>query len=64
MSIGQEISVSALQMVQAATVLANKGVQIKLTFIKKIADIDGKTEYEHEPTYGNRVLKSSTADYL
>lgn len=64
MSIGQEISVSALQMVQAATVLANKGVQIKLTFIKKIADIDGKIEYEHEPTYGKRVLKSSTADYL
>ncbi len=63
-SIGQEISVSALQMVQAATVLANKGVQVKLTFISKIAGIDGDTKFIHQPTLGNRVLKSSTADYL
>ncbi|MBP3365758.1 MAG: transpeptidase family protein [Treponema sp.] len=64
MSIGQEISVSALQMVQAATVIANKGVQVKLTCISRIADIDGQDLYIHEPSYGGRVLKSSTADYL
>lgn len=63
-SIGQEISVSALQMVQAATVLANKGVLIKPTFIHRITDIDGNIKYQHEATYGNRVLRSSTADYL
>ncbi|WP_407397690.1 penicillin-binding protein [Treponema sp.] len=64
MSIGQEISVSALQMVQAASVLANKGVLIKPTFIQRITDIDGNVKYQHEPTYGNRVLRSSTAQYL
>ncbi|WP_318713197.1 penicillin-binding protein [Treponema sp.] len=64
MSIGQEISVSALQMVQAASVLANKGVLIKPTFIQRITDIDGNVKYQHEPTYGNRVLRSSTAEYL
>ena len=64
MSIGQEISVSAIQMVQAATVLANRGVLLKPTFIQRITDIDGNVKYQHEPTYGNRVLKSSTAEYL
>lgn len=64
MSIGQEISVSALQMVQAASVLANKGVLIKPTFIQRITDIDGNIKYQHEATYGNRVLRSSTAEYL
>lgn len=64
MSIGQEISVSALQMVQAATAIANHGVLVKPTFIRRICDIDGKIKYEHEPNYGNRVLRSSTAEYL
>ncbi len=64
MSIGQEISVSALQMVQAATALANKGILVKPSFIQKVTDIDGQVQYQHETTYGNRVLKSSTADYL
>ena len=64
MSIGQEISVSAIQMVQAATVLANKGVLIRPTFIQRITDIDGNIKYKHETTYGNRVLRSATADYL
>ena len=64
MSIGQEISVNAIQMVQAATVLANKGVLIRPTFIQRITDIDGNIKYKHETTYGNRVLRSATADYL
>ena len=64
MSIGQELMVTALQMVQAAGVIANDGLPLKLSFIKKITDKDGNIEYTHTPEYGNRVLKSSTARYI
>ena len=63
-AIGQEISVSALQMVQAATAIANKGVPLNLTLIKKITNKDGSLYFEHEPTPKERIFKESTADYL
>lgn len=63
-AIGQEISVSALQMVQAATAIANGGVPVKLTFIHKITNKDGTIYSEHEPEYKNRVFAKSTADYI
>jgi len=63
-AIGQEISVSALQMVQAATAIANGGVPVKLTVIHKITDKEGAVIYEHEPEYKNRVFKQTTADYV
>ncbi|MBQ3670046.1 MAG: transpeptidase family protein [Treponema sp.] len=63
-AIGQEIDVTALQMVQAATALANDGVPLQLTFIKKITDADGKDEVVHYPIQKERVLKSSTARYI
>ncbi len=64
MSIGQEITVTALQMVQAAGILANGGIPVKPTFIKKITDKDGNVEMSHEPVYGDRVLKAKTANYI
>ncbi|MFI3257692.1 MAG: penicillin-binding transpeptidase domain-containing protein, partial [Spirochaetales bacterium] len=64
MSIGQELSVSALQMVQAATALANDGVPLQLSLISRITDKDGAVLYEHEPTFKNPVVSKSTADYL
>lgn len=64
MSIGQEISVSALQMVQAASVIANKGVPVQLTFIERITDKDGHIEYSHEPQFKDRVVRASTAQYI
>lgn len=63
-AIGQEISVSALQMVQAATAIGNGGIPVKLTFIKKITNKDGTVFFEHEPVYKNRVFSKSTADYV
>lgn len=63
-AIGQEISVSALQMVQAATAIANGGVPVKLTFIHKITNKDGTTYFEHEPELKNRVFAKNTADYI
>ncbi|MCQ2586480.1 MAG: transpeptidase family protein [Treponema sp.] len=63
-AIGQEISVSALQMVQAATAIANRGIPVKLSVINKITDRDGVVVYEHTPEYKERVLKPETADFI
>ncbi|MCR4580413.1 MAG: transpeptidase family protein [Treponema sp.] len=63
-AIGQEISVSALQMVQAATAIANGGVPVQLTFIHKITNKDGTTYFTHEPVYKNRVFSKNTSDYI
>lgn len=63
-AIGQEISVSALQMVQATTALANKGYPLNLTLIKKITNKDGSTFYEHKTKTKERILKESTANYI
>lgn len=64
MSMGQEISVSALQMVQAASALANGGISVKPTVIKRITNKDGTVAYEHSPEYKDRVFKESTAKYV
>lgn len=64
MAIGQEISVSALQMIQAASAIANKGVPIKPTVIKKIVENDGTITYEHSPEYKERVFSEKTASYV
>ena len=63
-AIGQEISVSALQMVQAATALANDGYPVQLSVIKKITNKDGSIESEHIPQKKERILKKSTTDYI
>ncbi len=63
-AIGQEISVTALQMVEAATAIGNGGVPVQLTFIKKITNKDGTIAYEHEPQYKDRVFSKNTADYI
>ena len=63
-AIGQEISVSALQMVQAATAIAHKGVPVKLSVIKKITNKDGTPFFEHTPQFKERVIKESTASYV
>lgn len=63
-AIGQEITVSALQMVQAATAIANGGIPVQLTFVSKISDNKGQEEYSHSPLFKDRVFKASTAKYL
>lgn len=63
-AIGQEISVTALQMVKAASAIANGGVEIKPTVIKKIVDKDGKVDFESKTSEEKRLLKRSTASYL
>jgi len=63
-AIGQEITVSALQMVQAATAIANDGVPVQLSFISKITDNEGREEFVHAPVYKDRVFQKSTTDYI
>lgn len=63
-AIGQEISVSALQMVQAATALADGGVSTKLTVIKKITNKDGSIFFEHQAEKGERMFSSTSASYV
>lgn len=63
-SIGQEISVSALQMVQAATAVANGGKPVQLTVISKIVDKNGNTVFQHVPQEKEPVISKKTADYI
>lgn len=63
-AIGQEITVSALQMVQAATAIANGGIPLQLSFISRITDDTGKDEFIHQPVYKDRVFRKSTTDYI
>lgn len=63
-AIGQEISVSALQMLHAASAIANKGVPLRLTVIKKITKKDGTLVYEHKAMTDERVLSEETASYI
>lgn len=63
-SIGQELSVTALQMVQAMTAIANGGTPVNLTLVSKIVNFDDTVEYMQEPEYLDRVVSKETADYL
>ena len=52
-TIGQEISVSAVQLLAAATAIANGGVLLKPLIVKKIVSPEGKVmrEYSREPLW-------------
>ncbi|MCR5401519.1 MAG: transpeptidase family protein [Treponema sp.] len=63
-AIGQEISVSALQMIQAASAISNGGIPLKPSIVKRITAKDGSVIYEHQPTEKERVFKESTARYV
>jgi cell division protein FtsI (penicillin-binding protein 3) len=63
-AIGQEISVSALQMIQATTAIADGGVPVRLTVIRKITNKDGSTYFEHQVQYKERIFRKATAEYL
>jgi cell division protein FtsI (penicillin-binding protein 3) len=61
---GQEISVSAVQVIAAATVLANNGMLLRPHIIRKIVAADGTIieEYHRDPL--GRVTSSYTANEL
>ncbi len=63
-AMGQEVAVSALQMVEAATAFANGGVRVKLSLVSKIVDTDGTVTYEHRREPLNQVISPENAALL
>jgi len=60
-AIGQELSVSALQMVEAATALANGGTRVKLSILSKLFTPDGNLAYENQGRALGQVISADTA---
>lgn len=63
-AMGQEISVTALQIVQAATAIANEGDMLKLSLVYKVEDKDGDVLYHHEPHIIRRVISKETSQLI
>ena len=67
-AMGQEIAVSALQMLQAASAVANDGVLVQPRIISRVVSADGKTTKTFQAKEPHRVLKAETArlmrDYM
>ncbi|MDR2159303.1 MAG: transpeptidase family protein [Treponema sp.] len=60
-SMGQEIAVSAMQMLQAATAIANDGVLVPPRIVSRIVSADGRTSRDFDAGRPRRVLKAETA---
>ncbi|MDR1956616.1 MAG: transpeptidase family protein [Treponema sp.] len=63
-AMGQELSVSAFQMLQAATAVANDGILVPPRIVSRIRSSDGKTEQPFNPSTPRRVLKPETAQVM
>jgi cell division protein FtsI (penicillin-binding protein 3) len=63
-SMGQEISVSALQMVQAASAVANDGFLVPPRIVSRIVSPRGETIRSFEAGRGRQVLKPQTAQAM
>ncbi len=61
---GQEISVSALQMIKAFSSIANDGMLMKPYLIKRILDEDGNVIKSYEPTTIRQVVSPMTAKMM
>ncbi|MDR2537309.1 MAG: transpeptidase family protein [Treponema sp.] len=60
-AMGQEIAVSALQILQAATAVANDGLLVQPRVVSMIRSEDGQTERVFETSAPRKVLKPETA---
>ena len=60
-AMGQEISVSAMQMIQAATAVANDGVLVPPRIVSRIVSAGGKTISSWEGGATRRMLRAETA---
>ncbi|MEW6534286.1 MAG: penicillin-binding transpeptidase domain-containing protein [Candidatus Auribacterota bacterium] len=61
---GQEISVSALQMVKAVSTIANDGTLMKPYVLKKITSPEGEVLYEGKPQAVREVISPKTAKQM
>jgi cell division protein FtsI (penicillin-binding protein 3) len=60
-AMGQEIAVSALQMVRAASAIANDGVLVNPRLVSRVVSADGQEVQNYETTPPRRVLRPETA---
>jgi len=61
LAIGQEIAVSAYQMLQAASAIANDGVLVPPRIVSQIVSADGRTSADWEGGENRRILEAETA---
>ena len=59
-AMGQEIAVSALQMIQAASVIANDGILVPPKIVSRVVSHDGKTVTNFETDLPKRVFSAET----
>jgi len=64
MSIGQSIAVTPIQLLTAASAVANGGVLLKPFLVKSITDADGKVIKEFKPEPVRQVISKKTAQTL
>ncbi|NQS76951.1 MAG: stage V sporulation protein D [Peptococcaceae bacterium] len=64
MSIGQSIAVTPLQLLTAASAVANDGVLLKPTLVKAITDVEGRVVKEFPPEPVRQVISKNTAQTL
>jgi cell division protein FtsI (penicillin-binding protein 3) len=64
MSIGQEVSVTALQMVTAFGAIANGGTLMRPRVVRAIFDADGREARRFQPTAVRQVISKETAQTL
>jgi len=64
LSLGQEISVTALQMVTAFSAVANGGTMMRPRLVKSVFDASGRETRRFEPEAVRRVIKPETARTL
>ncbi|MFA4885571.1 MAG: stage V sporulation protein D [Desulfotomaculaceae bacterium] len=64
MSIGQSIAVTPIQLLTAASAVANGGVLLKPSLVKSITDADGKVIKEFKPEPVRQVISKKTAQTL
>jgi cell division protein FtsI (penicillin-binding protein 3) len=60
-AMGQEIAVSALQMLQAASAIANDGILVAPRIVSRIVSADGVTVRDYETAPSRHVLSPETA---
>ena len=60
-AMGQEIAVSALQMLQAASAIANDGILVPPRIVSRLVSADGKTVNNFENGAPRRVFSAETA---
>ncbi|MDX1762699.1 MAG: penicillin-binding protein 2 [bacterium] len=61
LSMGQEISVTALQVLTAAAAIANKGVRLQPHVVSRVMSPEGRTILERRPKVVTQIVSESTA---